>query len=177
MKIRFLVPHRVASELLEQTPTLVTNLQSFDVLHVGFRVLQNTPSAFYGGIQTSCIDCLAFPCPKPVTVMDPGEGPRGTRPPPLIFRPNWGSTGGKKFFGDRTSPPPPCLSQGVDYRPLPAPSLISKSGSGTAVMRSIRAFWMYHWIPKANYDFLSLYQSLAEHLGKAKKLQIGENGR
>ena len=174
MKIRFLVPHRVASELLEQTPTLVTNLQSFDVLHVGFGVLQNTPSAFYGGIQTSCIDCLAFPCPKPVTVMDPGEGPRGTRPP-LIFRPNWGSTGGKKFFGDRTSPPLAYLRVWITA-PSP-PSLISRSGSDTAVMRSIRAFWMYHSIPKANYDFLFLYQSLAEHLGKAEKLQIGENGR
>ena len=122
MKIRFLVPHRVASELLEQTPTLVTNLQSFDVLHVGFRVLQNTPSAFYGGIQTSCIDCLAFPCPKPVTVMDPGEGPRGTRPP-LIFRPNWGSTGGKKFFGDRTSPPPLLISGCGLPPPPPLPYL------------------------------------------------------
>ena len=117
MKIRFLVPHRVASELLEQTPTLVTNLQSFDVLHVGFRVLQNTPSAFYGGIQTSCIDCLAFPCPKPVTVMDPGEGPRGTRPPPLFLDQTEGRRVERNFL--ETAPPPPCLSQGVDYRPLP----------------------------------------------------------
>ena len=175
MKIRFLVPHRVASELLEQTPTLVTNLQSFDVLHVGFGVLQNTPSAFYGGIQTSCIDCLAFPCPKPVTVMDPGEGPRGTRPPPLFLDQTEGRRVERNFL-ETAPPPPPCLSQGVDYRPLP-PSLISRSGSDTAVMRSIRAFWMYHSIPKANYDFLFLYQSLAEHLGKAEKLQIGENGR
>ena len=119
MKIRFLVPHRVASELLEQTPTLVTNLQSFDVLHVGFRVLQNTPSAFYGGIQTSCIDCLAFPCPKPVTVMDPGEGPRGTRPPLFLDQ-----TEGRRVernFLETAPPPPPLLISGCGLPPPPRP--------------------------------------------------------
>ena len=120
MKIRFLVPHRVASELLEQTPTLVTNLQSFDVLHVGFRVLQNTPSAFYGGIQTSCIDCLAFPCPKPVTVMDPGEGPRGTRPPPLFLDQTEGRRVERNFL-ETAPPPPPLLISGCGLPPPPRP--------------------------------------------------------
>ena len=125
MKIRFLVPHRVASELLEQTPTLVTNLQSFDVLHVGFRVLQNTPSAFYGGIQTSCIDCLAFPCPKPVTVMDPGEGPRGTRPPPPLFLDQTEGRRVERNFLETAPPPPPppprLFFGGVTPPPPPPP--------------------------------------------------------
>ena len=52
---------------------------------------------------------------------------RGGAPHPLIFRPNWGSKGGKNFFGDL----PPRLSKGLDDRPTPSP-LISRYGSGTA---------------------------------------------
>ena len=43
-----------------------------------------------------------------ITVANPGEKPGG-RPPPLIFRPNWGPKGRKKLF---LRPPP--LSQGLD---------------------------------------------------------------
>ena len=51
------------------------------------------------------------------SVVDPWEGPGGDLlPPPLLFRPNWGSKGWKKFFG----------------RPPPPSPLISRSGSGTA---------------------------------------------
>ena len=33
-----------------------------------------------------------------IPVADPGEGPRGPAPHPLIFRPNWGPKGRKSFF-------------------------------------------------------------------------------
>ena len=45
-----------------------------------------------------------------IPVADPGEGPRGPAPHPLIFRPNWGPKGRKSFFWDWAllfSPPPP----------------------------------------------------------------------
>ena len=61
------------------------------------------------------------------------RAPREPRhpPPPLIFRPNWGSKGWKKFFGHWVPPPPPPpLSKGLDNRP---PPYISSSGSGTAL--------------------------------------------
>ena len=55
-----------------------------------------------------------------------GRGPGG--PDPLIFRPKWGPKGGKKIFGrPAPNPPPPPLSQGVDYGP---PNL---------------KFWIRHW--------------------------------
>ena len=43
------------------------------------------------------------------TVADLGESPRGPAPTPLIFRPNWGPKGRKKFFWERSPPPPPYL--------------------------------------------------------------------
>ena len=49
------------------------------------------------------------------TVTDPGEGPGGQPPPPLIFRPNWDPKGRKNFF--EPGAPPPHLSQGLDDRP------------------------------------------------------------
>ena len=49
-----------------------------------------------------------------------GRGLGGSASPPLIFRPDWGPKGRKKFFGDRPPPPPPPpptpLSQGLDDR-------------------------------------------------------------
>ena len=51
-------------------------------------------------------------------------GARGTRPLPLIFRPNWGPMGGKTFFGR------PLLISGSGWPPLPP--LIWRSGSATA---------------------------------------------
>ena len=47
---------------------------------------------------------------------DPGKGPRGPSPP-LIFSPNWGVKGQKKFFF---------------WDCIPPPSLIWRSGSATA---------------------------------------------
>ena len=50
-------------------------------------------------------------------------GALGERPPPLIFRPNWGPKGRKKFLGDRLPPP---SSQFLDdqppQQPPPSPS-------------------------------------------------------
>ena len=60
--------------------------------------------------------------------------------PLLIFRPNWGPKGRKKLF----------------WTPPPLPPLISRSGTGTAVMRSVgaSAFWIYHWIPNSKLWFI-----------------------
>ena len=60
---------------------------------------------------------------------DPGEG---LAPPPLIFRPNWGPKGEKKFFGDCTPPPPP------------PPPPMSRCGSGTAFCQffSVCCAWL-----------------------------------
>ena len=41
------------------------------------------------------------------TVADSEEGPRGPPPPPLIFGPNGGPKGWKKFFSQTAHPPPP----------------------------------------------------------------------
>ena len=66
----------------------------------------------------------------PCSVADPGEGPGGGGSRPLICRPNWGPKGRKIFFS-RTTPLPPY--QRVLMTP-PPPTLISKSGSGTACL-------------------------------------------
>ena len=60
-----------------------------------------------------------------------GRDPGG--PPFLIFRPNWGPKGRKKFFGDR---PPAPLSQFLDDQPPhqlppPPPHPILRLGSGS----------------------------------------------
>ena len=61
-----------------------------------------------------------------------GRGSGGSAsPPPLIFRPDWGPKGRKKFFGDRPPPPPP-------------PPFIS--GSGWPQPLIWRSGWaLYHW--------------------------------
>ena len=47
-------------------------------------------------------------CNKTCTsVVDPGEGPKGPGPSPLILRPKWGPKGRKKIF---LRPPPPSIS-------------------------------------------------------------------
>ena len=53
--------------------------------------------------------------------------------PPLIFRPNWGLKDWKVFFGDQLPP----LSKGLDDRPPPPPKLMSRSGSGTALVSQV----------------------------------------
>ena len=64
-------------------------------------------------------------------------GARGTQPP-LIFRPDWGSKGRKKNFGDTC----PRLSKGLDDQPPPPPPrLISRSGSGTVLVWSGPGKW------------------------------------
>ena len=67
---------------------------------------------------------------------DPGEVP-GRPSSPLIFRPNWGSKGRKKFFWDTC----PRLSKGLDDQPPPPPRLISRSGSGTVLVWSRPGKW------------------------------------
>ena len=61
-------------------------------------------------------------CNKTCTlVADPGEGPKGPGPSPLILRPKWGPNrrAEKKFFWDRHPP----LSQGLDDDRAPPPYL------------------------------------------------------
>ena len=53
-------------------------------------------------------------------------GARGTRPPPVMFRPNWGPRGRKKFFWDRASP---CLR--IWMTAHPPPPIIWRSGCTT----------------------------------------------
>ena len=51
-----------------------------------------------------------FEASLPHSVPNPGEGPRGPHPLPLISIPNWGPKGPKKFFfffEERPSPRPP----------------------------------------------------------------------
>ena len=58
-----------------------------------------------------------------------GQGEPGS---PLIFKPNWGPKGRKKFFD--TIPPRPLISgSGWPLPPPPAPHLIWRSGSAIAV--------------------------------------------
>ena len=54
-------------------------------------------------------------------------GARGARPPPVMFRPNWGPKGRKKFFLRPSLP----LFQDLDDRPPAAPDYLK--------------VWMHHW--------------------------------
>ena len=65
-----------------------------------------------------------------ITVADPGEGS-----PCLIFGPNWGPNGRKKFFWE-TAPP---LILGSRW---PGPPLISMSGFGTGLANWTMAFFI-----------------------------------
>ena len=67
----------------------------------------------------------------PVRNLGEGIGGIGLSSPPLIFRPDWGPKGRKKFFGDRPPPPPP------------HPFI---SGSGWPQPLIWRSGWaLYHW--------------------------------
>ena len=63
-----------------------------------------------------------FEASLPHSVPNPGEGPRGPRPRPLISIPNWGPNGPKKFFFFLKNDRPP------------APHLLSSFGSGTDIV-------------------------------------------
>ena len=54
-----------------------------------------------------------FPVVSTVSVADPRDGPGGSGPPLLIFRPKGGLKGRKKLIHP---PPPPTLYQGLDDR-------------------------------------------------------------
>ena len=58
-------------------------------------------------------------------------GPKGGPPPPIIFRPNWGPKGRKKFL--LPLPPPPPLSEGLDPPLITGGSLIISSSLWSGV--------------------------------------------
>ena len=78
-----------------------------------------------------------------ITVADPGEGPGGTPPPPLIFRLNWGRKGRKNLISGSGWPPPP-----------PHPYL---------------KVWICHWINHILFcfikDFRTFFATVLDNLG------------
>ena len=68
-----------------------------------------------------------------IAVVDLGEGPGGARPPPLIFRPNWGPKGGKNFM---ETGPPPYLRIWIT-----GPPLFWRSGSATGSIPYMLVFF------------------------------------
>ena len=104
-------------------------------------------------------------------VADPGEGPGGPGPP-LIFTPNWGPKGGKKFFWDRA---PPFVRVWMTGPPPPSP-LIWRSGSATEDYRLLRDWETNFVAVDCSNELISKFSSpLQEFVILAAKIQGRRN--